>query len=72
MCYARSMKRTSRKSGNNRRSQQSKRERDAMRIAKVADPAWGQAVLDQGARNNTVPAKRGKGSYRRPSPGQEW
>lgn len=64
-------KRNNRKSGNNRRQQTSKAQRDAQRIAKVANPGWAQAVLDLGARNNTVPAKKGKGSFKRPSPGSE-
>jgi len=33
------------------------------------NPEWAQAVLDQGARNLTVPSGK---RYKRPSPGKKW
>jgi hypothetical protein len=66
-------KRASRKSGNNRRQQMSKRERDAIRIAKVADPTYVERM--QGIRgSNAAGIHKGQGEYdrNRKHNGQGW
>lgn len=58
------MKKNNSHHANRRREQASKSV-----IMPTRNREWGQAVLDQGARNNTMPSGK---AYRRPSPGKRW